>query len=115
MFVSVFGAGYVGSVSGACYAELGHHVTLVDIDQAKIAQIASGRSPIIEPGLDDLMARHVASGRLKATTDAATAVRDCDLSLVCVGTPSKPNGDIDLTFVVRVCEAIGRSTFARTF
>lgn len=109
MFISVFGAGYVGSVSGACYAELGHHVTLVDIDEAKIAQIARGQSPIIEPGLDVLMARHVTTGRLKATTNAAQAVRECDLSLVCVGTPSKTNGDIDLTFVVRVCEAIGQA------
>ncbi len=107
MRVSVFGLGYVGSVSAASFAGDGHHVIGVDVNADKVAAINGGKSPIVEPGLDDLLSRAVADGRLRATTDTAAAVRDSDASLVCVGTPSRKNGSLDLTYLERVCEEIG--------
>ena len=107
MKLCIFGAGYVGSVSAGCFAELGHHVTLVDVSQSKIDLIAKGVAPIIEAGLETLIPRHVASGQLTATCDAEAAFADSDLSLICVGTPSQRNGDLDLSYVGRVCEEIG--------
>lgn len=107
MQVGIFGAGYVGSVSAACLADLGHNVILVDIDPTKVDAINAGRSPIGEPGLEDLIAANVAAGRLRATLSAAEAVADTELCLVCVGTPSRADGDVDLGHVRTVCEAIG--------
>src|SRR5438034_3505262 len=107
MKVSVFGLGYVGSVSAASLAGDGHEVIGVDVNPDKVAAVAGGRSPIVEPGLDELLARAVAEGRLRATTDTAEAVRDSDVSLLCVGTPSRRNGSLDLTFLERVAEQIG--------
>src|SRR5690349_4169037 len=107
MRVSVFGLGYVGSVSAACFAEDGHDVVGVDVAPAKVAALNEGRSPIVEKGLDDLIRENTASGRLRATTSTEDAVRSTDLSLVCVGTPSRKNGSLDLTYLVRVCEQIG--------
>ncbi len=107
MRVSVFGLGYVGSVSAASFAADGHHVVGVDINADKVAAINAGRSPIVEPGLEDVLGRTVAEGRLRATTDPADAVRDTDVSLLCVGTPSKRNGSLDLTYLERVTEEIG--------
>jgi GDP-mannose 6-dehydrogenase len=107
MRVSVFGLGYVGSVSAAAFAADGHDVVGVDVHQVKVDAINQGRSPIVEPGLDDLLRDAVASGRLRATTSTEEAVRATDLSLVCVGTPSRKNGSLDLTYLVRVCEQIG--------
>lgn len=109
MRIAVFGAGYVGCVSGACYAELGHSVILVDVDRRKVADIANGRAPIVEPGLAELVEKHAATGQLSATDSAAKALRDSELCLICVGTPSKANGNIDLTYIVRVCEQIGQA------
>jgi GDP-mannose 6-dehydrogenase len=105
--VSVFGLGYVGAVSVACLADHGHEVLGVDVNPDKVRAIGAGRSPIVEAGLEDLLARGVAAGRIRATTDTAQAVRDTDVSLICVGTPSQPNGSLDLSYVRRVCEAIG--------
>jgi GDP-mannose 6-dehydrogenase len=105
--VSVFGLGYVGAVSVACLADHGHDVVGVDVNPDKVDAIAAGRSPIVEPGLAELLRRGVAAGRIRATTDTALAVRDTGVSLVCVGTPSQPNGSLDLGYVRRVCEAIG--------
>ena len=96
MNISVFGLGYVGSVSAASLAADGHQVIGVDVSPDKVAQVNAGRSPIVEPGLDELLARTVAAGRLRATTDAAQAVRDSEVSLLCVGTPSRRNGSLDL-------------------
>ena len=107
MKVSVFGLGYVGSVSAASFAADGHHVVGVDVNADKVAAINAGRSPIVEPGLDEVLARTVAEGRLRATTETAEAVRDTEVSLLCVGTPSRKNGSLDLTYLERVSEQIG--------
>src|SRR5256885_7425585 len=85
MKVSVFGLGYVGSVSAASFAADGHEVVGVDINKQKVATVNRGRSPIVEPGLDDLLARAVAEKQLRATTDTAKAVCDTEVSLICVG------------------------------
>ena len=107
MRVSVFGLGYVGSVSAAAFAADGHEVVGVDVNAGKVDAINQGRSPIVEPGLDELLRDGIASGRLRATTSTEEAVRATDVSLVCVGTPSRKNGSLDLTYLVRVCEQIG--------
>ena len=105
--VSVFGLGYVGCVSAACFAGEGHRVIGVDISAAKVEQINAGRSTIVEEGIATLVAEGVAAGRLSATTDVREAVLGSNISLVCVGTPSRPNGSIDLAYVVRVSQQIG--------
>ncbi|HEX7112699.1 MAG TPA: UDP-glucose/GDP-mannose dehydrogenase family protein [Mizugakiibacter sp.] len=107
MRISIFGMGYVGAVCAACLADRGHTVIGVDIAQTKIDLINRGRSPIVEPGLQDLLQRGVAAGRIRATADTADAIRQSDLSMVCVGTPSKKNGDLDLRFVEAVVADIG--------
>jgi len=109
MNISVFGLGYVGTVSAACFAQRGNHVIGVDINPKKVEIINSGRSPIIESAIGEVVAQEVGKGRLKATTDAIEAVRATDLSLICVGTPSHDNGGLDLTFVKRVCQDIGHA------
>ncbi len=109
MNVSVFGLGYVGSVSAASFAADGHTVIGVDVNDEKVASLNEGRSPIVENGLDELIRDNVANGRLRATTSPADAVRDTDLSLVCVGTPSRKNGSLDLTHLERVAEHIGEA------
>jgi GDP-mannose 6-dehydrogenase len=107
MKVSIFGLGYVGSVSAASFAADGHDVIGVDVNPDKVAAVTSGRSPIVEPGLDTLLERGVAARRLRATTSTAEAVAESDLSLICVGTPSRKNGSLDLKYLIRVCEQIG--------
>ena len=107
MKLSVFGLGYVGCVAAACLAEAGHDVVGVDVNPTKVEIINSGKSPIIEDGISELMAKVVASGHLSATTDSARAIRDSDISLVCVGTPSNQNGSLHLRHVEQVCGEIG--------
>jgi GDP-mannose 6-dehydrogenase len=107
MNVSVFGLGYVGSVSAASFAADGHTVVGVDVNPDKVASLNEGRSPIVEKGLDDLIRDNSANGRLRATTSTKDAVQNTELSLVCVGTPSRRNGSLDLTYLERVCEQIG--------
>jgi GDP-mannose 6-dehydrogenase len=107
MKVSIFGLGYVGSVSAASLAADGHQVVGVDVTADKVAAVNAGKSPIVEPGLGDLLERGVAEGRLRATTDTADAIRSTDVSLLCVGTPSRRNGSLDLTFLERVSQQIG--------
>jgi GDP-mannose 6-dehydrogenase len=107
MRVSVFGLGYVGSVSAASFAADGHTVIGVDVNADKVASVNAGRSPIVEPGLDELLARAVSEGRLRATTDTADAIADSEVSLLCVGTPSRRNGSLDLTYLERVSEQVG--------
>lgn len=93
--ISVFGLGYIGTVTAACMARDGHQVLGVDVDASKVESIREGRSPVVEPGLDVLVAQQVQSGRLTATTDGQAAVRQSDCVLVCVGTPSRADGSID--------------------
>jgi GDP-mannose 6-dehydrogenase len=107
MNVSVFGLGYVGSVSAASFAADGHTVIGVDVNPAKVASLNHGRSPIVEHGLDDLIRDTSANGRLCATTSTTEAIERTDVSLICVGTPSRRNGSLDLTYLERVCEQIG--------
>lgn len=101
MRIAVFGLGYVGAVTAAGLASRGHEVCGVDVDPVKVDLIRSGRSPVVEPGIDELVRDGVASGRLRATTAAAEALDRADVSLLCVGTPSTPQGDTDLTYVRR--------------
>jgi GDP-mannose 6-dehydrogenase len=105
--ISVFGLGYVGAVSAACLARDGHRVIGVDKNEAKVDLINAGRAPIIESGLNELLELAVARGQLSATTEAAKAIAATDVSFVCVGTPSQPNGSLDLRFVEAVCAEIG--------
>lgn len=107
MKISIFGIGYVGCVSAACLARAGHEVMGVDVNPTKVEIINSGASPIVEPGINELIADVVKAGKLSATSDTARAVNSTDISLICVGTPSKPNGSLDLGHVQRVCEQIG--------
>src|SRR5690348_11649141 len=107
MRISVFGLGYVGAVSSACLAGSGHTVIGVDKNTDKVGLLDSGISPIIEAGVDELIASAAESGRLHATTHTAEAVRDTEISLVCVGTPSEHNGSLKLDYVRKVCEEIG--------
>jgi len=109
MRLSVFGLGYVGTVSAASFAAEGHDVIGVDVNAEKVAAINAGRSPIVEPGLDDLVRQGVVSQRLRATTNTGEAVDQSELSMICVGTPSRKNGSLDLQYLVRVCEEIGRA------
>ncbi len=107
--ISVFGIGYVGVVSAACLAKDGHEVIAVDVDQGKIDAINAGKSPIVEHGIDELVREQAASGRLRATSDAVEAIAHTDLSFVCVGTPSAPDGSVGLNYVTGVCENIGKA------
>jgi GDP-mannose 6-dehydrogenase len=96
-------------VSAACFARAGHEVIGADVNSLKVEIINGGRSPIVEPGIEEMIAQAVREGRLRATTDTVEAVSNSDLSLVCVGTPGNPNGSLDLTFVKRVCRQIGEA------
>jgi GDP-mannose 6-dehydrogenase len=107
MKLSVFGLGYVGCVSAACFSRVGHEVIGVDSNPLKVEVINAGRSPIVEPGVEDLIVAAVKAQRLRATTDVASAIAGSDLSLVCVGTPSNHNGSLDLRHIKRVCQEIG--------
>jgi len=105
--ISIFGLGYVGAVSLACLARDGHRVTGVDIDPVKLDLIRARKSPILEEGIQELMRDVVDSGRVTVTSDAAQAVRDTEISFVCVGTPSAANGSQDLGALLRLAEQIG--------
>lgn len=107
MKLSVFGLGYVGCVSAACFADDGNEVIGVDVNSTKVEIINDGKSPIVEAGINELIAKVVKAGRLSATTDSERAIRESDLSLVCVGTPSNPNGSLHLRHVEQVCREIG--------
>jgi GDP-mannose 6-dehydrogenase len=105
----VFGLGYVGCVTAACLAKAGHEVLGVDINEDKVAMVNGGTSPLVEPGLGELLAEVVGKGRLKATTCIETAIDASDVALICVGTPSRPNGQIDMEALVRVARSIGHA------
>ena len=107
MRISVFGLGYVGTVSAGCLASEGHEVVGVDLDANKVDLINRGLPPIIEECIGEIVASNVAAGRLRATLDPVEAVEQSELSFVCVGTPSQPNGNLDLRFIRRIAEQIG--------
>jgi len=109
MKVSVFGLGYVGTVSAGCFAKDGHEVIGVDPIQTKVDLINSGLSPIIEANIGEIIRSNVQAGRLRATQDHVRAVRETELSFVCVGTPSQANGNLDLRYIRRICEQIGQA------
>jgi GDP-mannose 6-dehydrogenase len=109
MRVSVFGLGYVGTVTAACVARAGHWVIGVDISQEKVAMVNAGTSPVVEPGLEKLLAEVVGGGWLRATTSSEKAVRETDLALICVGTPGYPNGRPDLSAIEQVGQEIGHA------
>jgi len=105
MNIAVIGAGYVGLVSAACFAELGHEVITVDMDEEKIAQLRAGGVPIHEDLLPELLRRHRGK-RLHFSTDIQAAFQFCDVAFICVGTPPSPNGDADLSFVEGVAQEL---------
>lgn len=109
MNISIFGLGYVGSVSSACLANRGYHVIGVDTNQMKVDMINAGKAVIVEPGLADLTAQVVGSGHLRATLDIVDAILHSSLSYICVGTPSKKDNSLDLQYIERICEDIGRA------
>jgi UDPglucose 6-dehydrogenase len=102
MNIAVIGTGYVGLVSGTCFAESGNEVICVDINRARIEQLTAGKVPIYEPGLEELVRRNIKDGRLRFTTDLAAAVRESLISLVAVGTPMSPSGAADLSQIMQV-------------
>src|SRR5258706_8392378 len=110
MKIAMIGTGYVGFVSGACFSEFGIDVICVDKDAAKIASLKAGKMPIFEPGLEDLVARNAAAGRLSFTTDLAAAVAGAEAVFIAVGTPSRRgDGHADLTYVFAAAEEIARA------
>lgn len=114
MRISVFGLGYVGCVTAACLAKAGHEVIGVDVNPEKTAMINDGQSPVVEPGLADLMSAMVSERRLRATVSADCAVKASELAMICVGTPSRPNGQIDTVALERVAQDLGRALETRT-
>ena len=112
--VSVFGLGYVGAVTAACLAHKGHRVVGVDANPAKVEMVESGRAPVLEPGLDQLVREGREACRLHATTDPMAAVSQSEISFICVGTPSLPNGRLDVSTVQRCCEDVGRALQSKT-
>lgn len=107
MKICVFGLGYVGVVTSACFAREGHSVIGVDVSKEKVSQIRGGRSPIFEDKIGDIVADAVASGNLCATENATEAFAEAELAIVCVGTPSRPNGSLNQTFIEGVTREIG--------
>jgi len=105
---SVFGTGYVGCVSAGCLAKLGHQIVAVEPNTTKVEMINRGQTPIIEKGMEELIATAVSSGRLRASADWSAAIAETELAMICVGTPSQDNGSIDLSSIERVCEQIGQ-------
>ena len=109
MKISIFGMGYVGTVSAGCLAQNGHEVIGVDPVRTKVDLLNSGQSPIIEAEIGEIIAAAVKNGKLRATDNQDEAINQTELSFVCVGTPSQANGNLDLTYIRRVCELIGRA------
>jgi UDPglucose 6-dehydrogenase len=109
MKISVIGTGYVGLVTGTCLAETGHQVIGVDIDKEKIEMLLNGKMPIYEPGIEELVKKNVAEGRLSFTTDLQKAVSETDVVFIAVGTPSMPDGSVNLSYVKSAAEMIGKA------
>jgi GDP-mannose 6-dehydrogenase len=111
--ISVLGLGYVGCVTAAGLASLGHQVLGIDRDRYKVEKVLSGRAPFFEPGLEQLVQENVAAGRLSAST-SAEAIADADIALVCVGTPSEKNGNLGLTQLRRAVDEIAATAQRRS-
>ena len=111
--ISIFGLGYVGTVSAACLAKLGHEIIGVDKDANKVDLINQGTSPVIEEGISDLISKAVEQKLLRATADTSESILETDMSLICVGTPSRGNGSLDLSHVEQVCRQIGNALQSR--
>jgi UDPglucose 6-dehydrogenase len=113
MKVLVIGSGYVGLVAATCFAEAGHEIIGVDVDAKKVATLSQGESPIFEPGLDDLLHRHLKNGRLTFTTDLKTGIADADAAFICVGTPQSEDGSADMKYVLAVASQLGEAMSLR--
>ena len=109
MNIAIIGSGYVGLVTGACFADLGNRVICVDNDIKKIKMLHKGGMPIYEPGLKEMVRQNEEKGRLSFTTDLKAAVRKSEIIFICVGTPPRDNGEADLSFVEHVSRAIALS------
>src|SRR4051795_4349490 len=113
MDVTVIGCGYVGLVTGTCLASIGHTVRGVEKDRAKLKTLMDGHCPIFEPGLQELMQENYASGQLQFTNDVRSAVKDAEVVFLCVGTPPKPDGTVDMSFLEtagkEVCDALAEN------
>ena len=107
MKISIIGTGYVGCVTGVCFAEMGHQIYFADVDQTKLNAINSGKSPIFEPDLDDLLVKN--RKKITTTTDISEAVHHTDMTMICVGTPQKTDGSSDLRFIIDVAHTLGRA------
>ena len=106
MRLCIIGSGYVGLVSGACFAEVGHHVVCVDNNEKKVAQLLKGEIPIYEPGLEELIHRNVAAKRLQFTTSTEEGVDKSDVIFIAVPTPPQPDGSVDLSYIEKVAREI---------
>ena len=107
--IAVAGTGYVGLVAGVCFAEVGHQVTCVDIDETKVSMMKRGISPIYEAGLEELMQKNYAAGRLHYTTDYASAYKEADAIFIGVGTPEQPDGSANLSYIATVARQIAET------
>src|ERR1022692_2498758 len=114
MNVTVLGLGYIGCVTGACLADMGHNVTGADRDEHKVGSILDGKAPFYEPGLQELVRKNVAAGSFSATTSTPDAMRNSDIVLVCVGTPSEKNGNLGLDQLRRVVADIAECAVGRS-
>ena len=109
MNIAVVGTGYVGLVSGTCFAEMGVNVTCVDVDRNKIENLLNGKVPIYEPGLDEMVIRNYKEGRLHFTTDLVSCLDDVEVVFSAVGTPPDEDGSADLKYVLEVARTVGRN------
>ena len=109
MNIAIVGTGYVGLVSGTCFADTGANVTCVDVNEQKIKSLQEGKIPIYEPGLDELVRKNVRAGRLKFTTDLASVLNDQEIVFSAVGTPPDEDGSADLNYVLEVARTIGEN------
>lgn len=107
--ITIVGTGYVGLVTGTCLADLGNQITCVDIDESKIAMLNNGEIPIFEPGLKELIQNNVSKGRLSFSTEVAKSINDSEIIFIAVGTPSTPEEEVDLKYVVNVAKTIGEN------
>ena len=109
MKIAIVGTGYVGLVTGACFAEMGNQVACVDIDEEKLQGLRHGIVPIHEPGLEELVISNTAAGRLTFTSDFSSAINDSEVAFIAVGTPPNEDGSADLTHVLDVAKSIGQA------